>query len=60
LKDQKVWQLQYQAPSRLPTKSVIMKNHWQFDLTGPLPRDAGYNYIFGLIDTMTKNYIHNL
>ena len=57
LKEQKVHQIHTRPPPRLPTKSVVVSkinNYYQCDLTGPLPRDSGYNYIFGLIDVATK------
>jgi hypothetical protein len=57
LKDQKVNQIHTRPPPRLPTKSVIVSKpnkYYQIDLTGPMPRDSGYNYIFGLIDVATK------
>ena len=57
LKEQKVHQIHTRPVPRLPTKSVVVskpKRYYQIDLTGPLPRDSGYNYIFGLIDVATK------
>ncbi len=57
LKGQKVHQIHTRPVPRLPTKSVVVskpKSYYQCDLTGPLSRDSGYNYIFGLIDVATK------
>ncbi len=41
----------------MATKSVVVsrpKRYYQCYLTGPLPRDSGFNYIFGIIDVSTK------
>ncbi len=57
LKEQKVHQIHTRPVPRLSTKPVVVsksKSYYQCDLTGPLPRDFGYNYIFGLIDVATK------
>ena len=57
LKEQKVHQIHTRPPPRFPTKTVVVSKinkYYQCDLTGPLPRDSGYNYIFGLIDVATK------
>jgi hypothetical protein len=52
LKTQKVWQLH----NRPPPKLIIKKagRYYSADLTGPLPRDNTYNYIFGIVDVITK------
>ena len=57
LKSQTVHQLHFRPPPRLPTKPVSSTKplkYFQVDLTGPLPRDRGYNYIFGMIDVHSK------
>ncbi len=57
LKTQKVWQLHAKPQKRKSTKPVIVSKplkYFQVDLTGPLNRDRGYNYIIGLIDVNTK------
>jgi hypothetical protein len=57
LKVQKVHQIHTRPSPRLPTKSVVVSKvnkYYQCDLTGPMLRDSGYNYIFGLIDVATK------
>jgi hypothetical protein len=57
LKNQTVHQLHFRPPPRLPTKSVVSSKplrYFQVDLTGPLPRNQGYSYIFGMIDVHSK------
>jgi ribosomal protein S13 len=57
LKSQQVYQLHLRPPTRVPTKSIAVskpKKHFQADLTGPLPRDQGYNYVFAIIDVNSK------
>jgi hypothetical protein len=57
LKIQKVWHLYHQPPPRRATQSLIVKKvgrYYSADLTGPLPRDKSYNYIFGIVDVTTK------
>jgi hypothetical protein len=57
LEMQKIHQLHVRPPPKLPTKSVIVQKklkYWQIDLTGPFPRDRGYNWIFGMIDVNSK------
>jgi hypothetical protein len=58
LKTQAVHQI-HQRPQgpRLATKLVIVQKpnrYFQCDLTGTLPRDQGYNYIFAIIDIHSK------
>jgi hypothetical protein len=57
LKNQTVHQLHFRPPPRLPTKSVVANKplrYFQVDLTGPLPRNHGFSYIFGMIDVHSK------
>ena len=57
LRAQKVWQLHHQPPPRRSTQSLIVQKvgrYYSADLTGPLPRDNSYNYIFGIVDVTTK------
>jgi transposase InsO family protein len=57
LKSQQVYQLHQRPPLRVPTKSVAVSKpnkYFQADLTGPLPRDQGYNYVFAIIDVNSK------
>jgi hypothetical protein len=57
LKNQTVHQLHFRPPPRLPTKSVVASKplrYFQVDLTGPLPRNQGFSYIFGMIDVHSK------
>ena len=57
LKNQKVWQIHNRPISRISSKHIIVDKPliiWSVDLTGPLIRDQGFNYIFGIIDINTK------
>jgi hypothetical protein len=57
LKTQQVYQLHLRPPPRVPTKSITISKpnkYFQADLTGPLPRDQGYNYVFAIIDVNSK------
>ena len=56
LKLQKPWQFTKQAPKRASTSLMDIKKegYMSCDLKGPLPKDKGYEYIFGLVDVASR------
>ena len=53
---QKPWQLTKQPPKRASTSLMDIKKqgYMSCDLKGPLPKDRGFEYIFGLVDVASR------